>query len=138
MPSRGRPRLTQADYLERLQSYCTRYGVTATLAGVPPFPSGRRETDQHREWLGLYKAHARLHRPQAGAVSARSADGGCGACGQPVEPADGIPHRSDVLHPGCHAIVTLVEPLGPGGLERLRSYLWPSGARRSPARKRKP
>ena len=136
MPSRGRPRLTQAEYLDRLQSYCRRYGVSATAAGIPPFPSGRRETDQHREWLALYKAHARLNRPEAGGAAPRSSDG-CGACGRAVEGADGIAHRSGVLHPACHAIVALVEPLGPGGLERLRAYLWPSEPKRSPARKRK-
>ena len=136
MPARGRPRLTQAEYLDRLQSYCRRHGVTATAAGIPPFPSGRRETDQHREWLALYKAHARLTPAPAGVAAAGRSDGACGACGQPVDAAGAIAHRSSVLHPACHAIVVLVEPLEPAGLDRLRAYLWPSPSKRSPRRPR--
>jgi hypothetical protein len=135
MPSRGRPRLTQAEYKMRLDAYCRRYDVTATVAGIPPFPSGRRETGQHREWLALYKAHARLDataRPGSPAPS----DGACGVCGLPVG-ADGIAHRAGRLHPACHGIVALVEPLGPAGLDGLRAYLWPARSNRSARRQRK-
>ena len=133
MAARGRPRLTQAEYLDRLESYCRRFGVSVTAAGIPPFPSGLRETDQHREWLALYKAHARLTRPPAGAPSP---EGACGACGQPVAAPDAIPHRSASLHPACHGIVAVVEPLGPAGLDRLRAYLWPAQSKRSAKRPR--
>jgi hypothetical protein len=131
----GRPRLSPADYEERLASYCRRYGVSATAAGIPPFPAGRRETDQHREWLSLYKAHSRLH-PPARAVAA--ADGSCAVCGRPLASEDGVAHRAGRLHAACHAVVSLVEPLGPDGLDRLRSYLWPAQSKRSPRRQRKP
>mgnify|MGYP003581426524 CR=1 FL=1 len=99
----------------------TRFG--ATTAGIPPFPSGRRETDQHREWLALYKAHARLNPPGTHALP--SDDGACGVCGRLVPDGDRMPHRDRSLHAACHGIVTLVEPLGAAGLDRLRSYLWP-------------
>jgi len=45
-----------------MRDYCARYGVAANAEGLPPFPSGLRETPQHREWLTLYKAHQRLRR----------------------------------------------------------------------------
>lgn len=141
MPGRGRPRLTPADYQDRLQAYCRRHGVTPNAAGMAPFPSGRRETDQHREWLGLYKAHARLRLGGAAGPepSESSADGSCGVCGRAVEAADAVVHRSAGLHAACHAVVALVEPLGPSGLDRLRGYLWPPAqSNRSPRRQRKP
>jgi len=60
MAQRGRPRLTEDQYRARLEAYCAQYGVRPTTEGIPPFPAGRRETAQHRQWLGLYKAHSRL------------------------------------------------------------------------------
>ncbi len=45
-----------------MQEYCSRYGVAPKPDGLPPFPAGRRETAQHREWLALYKALQRLRR----------------------------------------------------------------------------
>jgi hypothetical protein len=62
MAAKGRPRLTLEEYATRLLAYCGKYGVKPTVEGIPPFPTGRRETAQHREWLGLYKAHSRLQR----------------------------------------------------------------------------
>lgn len=62
MPQKGRRRLTEDDLHERVTAYCARYGVASTPAGLPPFPTGQRETDQHREWLSIYKAHNRLGR----------------------------------------------------------------------------
>lgn len=132
MAPRGRPRLTPAEYEERLRSYCGRYGVSVTPAGIPPFPSGQRETDQHREWLALYKAHSRLGRVPA-------ADGSCGVCGRLVDPSDAIAHRGGALHTACHGVVALAEPLGPAGFDRVRAYLWPAPqAKGSPRRTRKP
>jgi hypothetical protein len=57
---KGRPGLTAEGYQARLDAYCVLYGVSVTPEGIPPFPSGRRETAQHREWIALYKAHRRL------------------------------------------------------------------------------
>lgn len=128
--ARGRPRLTPAEYEERLASYCRRHGVLATAAGIPPFPAGQRETDQHREWLALYKAHSRLN-----ATGVATPDGSCGVCGRAVDPREAVRHRSAGLHAACHAIVSLLEPLGPSGLDRLRAYLWPPQSKKSPKRK---
>lgn len=75
MPGRGRPRLTLEVYEARLGAYCARYAVKPSREGLPPFPAGRRETPQHREWIALYKAHSRL---------ARRARGVCERCDAPV------------------------------------------------------
>jgi len=66
MPTTGRPRLKQEEYQARVDAYCAKYGVARNSEGVPPFPRGKRETDQHREWLKLYKTHQRLARRQNG------------------------------------------------------------------------
>lgn len=91
MPSkgrpRGRPRLTPEAYQARLEAYCARYEATAAASGLPPFPAGRRETPQHREWLSLYKAHQRLTRRE----QAR-----CERCAAPAAPGSVLceAHRS--------------------------------------------
>ena len=71
---RGRPPQAPEEVEARVQHYCARYGVAAGPDGLPPFPSGRRETEQHREWLTLYKALQRLRRRAAQEGAARSAD----------------------------------------------------------------
>ena len=76
---RGKPRLTPEEYQRRLVEYCARYGVAPAASGLAPFPAGRRETKQHREWIALYKAHQRLGRRERGE---------CERCGAPVA-ADG-------------------------------------------------
>jgi hypothetical protein len=75
MAAKGRPRLTPEDYAARLQAYCAAYAVQPNATGLPPFPSGRRETPQHREWMKLYKAHNRMGRRTRGQ---------CERCGTPV------------------------------------------------------
>jgi hypothetical protein len=64
-------------YEARLAAYCARYAVKATREGLPPFPTGQRETPQHREWIALYKAHSRL---------SRRARGVCERCSDPAAP----------------------------------------------------
>lgn len=120
---RGRPRLTPSDYEDRLRAYCARHDVSATAAGIPPFPTGQRETDQHREWMALYRAHSRLNARRASPST--PAHGACPLCGRIVAADEALPHRSAVLHPACHGIVTAVETLGAAGFERLRAHLWP-------------
>lgn len=61
-----RHRLTPEDLQARITEYCARYGVEPNAEGLPPFPSGQRETPQHRDWIGVYKAHDRLERRQRG------------------------------------------------------------------------
>ena len=65
MPA-GRPRLTPEAFEARLGAYCARYKTTPLPTGIPPFPAGRRETPQHREWIALYKARSRLARRERG------------------------------------------------------------------------
>src|SRR5436190_15225856 len=87
-----RPALTEDDVRQRVADYCSRYGVaTLSPAGMPPFPTGKRETRQHREWVVLYKAVQRVRkRDAAGDLARRAAaleaqKGSCPIC---LEPAD--------------------------------------------------
>ena len=152
MPQRGRPRLTIAIYQGRLEVYCRRYGAVCGPDGLPPFPTGKRETAQHREWLALYKTRDRLARRGQGRCERclePVADGGVlceahrqgrprppgGACPVCLEPAPDA-----ALHPRCRRLAALAADLGPKALERLRQYLWPdaegpSNGRRAQGRK---
>jgi len=60
MPGRVSP--TPQELENRVAAYCERYGVTPGPTGLPPYPSGQRETPQHREWIAVYKAHRRLRQ----------------------------------------------------------------------------
>jgi hypothetical protein len=73
--AKGRPRLTPEEYEARLRAYCAKYSVAPNTEGFAPFPAGRRETPQHREWMKLYKAHNRM---------ARRTRGQCERCGTAV------------------------------------------------------
>jgi|KBSSwiStaDraftv2_1062776.scaffolds.fasta_scaffold90857_3 ribosomal protein S27AE len=73
--AKGRPRLTPEEYESRLRAYCAKYSVKPNAEGLPPFPAGRRETPQHREWMKLYKVHNRM---------ARRSRGQCERCGTAV------------------------------------------------------
>jgi hypothetical protein len=121
----GRPRLSPADYEERLASYCRRYGVSATVAGIPPFPAGRRETDQHREWLSLYKAHSRLYPPTKAVAPS---DGSCAVCGRPVASDGGVAHGTALLHDAHGDVVQEVRSPHPGIVLAINpGPLMPSG-----------
>ncbi len=76
MSTKGRRRLTAEEIQARVADYCRRYQVLPNAAGLPPFPSGKRETMQHREWLLVYKAHQRM---------ARRLRGQCERCEEPAE-----------------------------------------------------
>jgi hypothetical protein len=64
MPPRvaRRRRRSPEELQRRISEYCEKYGVAPNATGLPPFPSGQRETPQHREWISVYKAHQRLGR----------------------------------------------------------------------------
>jgi hypothetical protein len=137
----GRPRVTLEELEARTLDYCRRYGVAANAEGLPPFPSGRRETPQHREWMALYKAHRRL----AAALGALEPDSGHGAaeadrarlpdllaaqqarcpiCRGRVALGDA---RVDdggrepaALHARCFDLVALARALGPEALDRAK------------------
>jgi hypothetical protein len=141
VPAIGRPRLTPDQLDARLAAYCRTYGVSVAANGLPPFPSGQRETVQHREWMALYKAQARLTRRARAEAALQEAplderqalhaaqDGRCPICAEEVDVDTSVavtrePGGRSLLHPRCHEIVGLLTPLGPEGLDRLRAYLW--------------
>jgi len=66
MPAQGRPRLRPEDLEVRIADYCRRYKAARSATGLPVFPTGKRETRQHREWIALYKLHNRLGRRSRG------------------------------------------------------------------------
>jgi hypothetical protein len=107
---------------------------------MPPFPSGKRETAQHREWMALYKAQQRMHG-RAADPDPRTVErvrelleaqrSRCPICRTPLElsaarldtaspvspdagPADAV------LHPACLELVVLVRTLGDDAVERAR------------------
>jgi hypothetical protein len=130
----GRPRLTPEDWSARLADYCRRYDVSPRDGELPPFPSGRRETTQHREWMSLYKAHRRLSgRGPDPAEYARRQElltaqrGRCPVCRKALELEEA---RLDewkagpaVLHGQCLDLLALARQLGPEALERVRARL---------------
>jgi hypothetical protein len=109
MPLTGRPRLTPEELASRIEAYCARYGVARTDTGLPPFPTGRRETAQHREWLALYKANDRAKKR---AMTAGPPER-CPVC------------LVDGSHPACRSLLKAARELGPEALERARRHLWP-------------
>lgn len=168
MPTQGRPRLTPEVLQTRIAAYCQRFKTAPGPKGLPPFPTGKRETPQHREWIGLYKAHSRLGRrsrgqcercsapttegsvfceehraPGAGRTRTHGAslemrralladqEGRCPICAAKVDRLDSVAltestgHLRAVLHSGCQRLVGLAEAVGPEGLSRLETFLWP-------------
>lgn len=127
MPGRGRPRLSIEELQARVAAYCARYRVAPSADGLPPFPTGRRETRQHREWIAVYKAHDRLGRRARGQCERCSAPavengvfceqhtartgprarlreallasqaGRCPICAQTIDPRDGVGHARSGL-----------------------------------------
>jgi hypothetical protein len=135
-PGRGRPRLTADDLRRRIAGYCARYGVASRDDGLPPFPAGRRESPQHREWMALYKAHRRLADRGPGEAVARELQeqlaaqkGCCAVCHKPLSPAEARPDARArgagpaALHARCLQLLELARELGPDALEALRSRL---------------
>ena len=141
-PGPGRPRLTPDALQDRIADYCKRHAVAIGDQGLPPFPSGKRETAQHREWMGLYKAHRRLSGRSYGvADTARVLElltaqrARCPICRKPLELRDarldapsGDPQSSSsvdvaVLHASCLELLTLARTVGPEALDRVKSRL---------------
>lgn len=132
----ARPPLTKDQVDARIDDYCRRYGVVRGPEGFPPFPSGRRETRQHREWLAAYRALQRVRQRavvgRAGSTTS-SASVPCALCSRPLEPEVGVPFsrraRTVTLHPGCAELARLAVSAGPDAVAALLSFLWP-GRRR--------
>lgn len=141
---RGRPRLTAEELRARLVDYSRRYDVALRDdEALPPFPSGRRETAQHREWMTLYKAHRRLtgrtisDTPGTADLPRRqelltAQRGRCLVCRRSLELAEarvdaptdkGSTQTPAVVHPDCLRLVALARTLGPGALDGAKGRL---------------
>jgi len=139
---RGRPRLTDEEVRARIAAYCQRHGVGLNDLGLPPFPAGQRETEQHREWMALYKAHRRLseRRPSTADLERRQElltqqQGRCPVCRKALDvdesrlddadAIDGNPHEAGaaVLHAPCRQLVDLARSLGSDAVDRAKARL---------------
>jgi hypothetical protein len=124
---------------DKVLAYCERYDVSPGPEGLPPFPSGRRESLQHREWLTVYRALQRLKARSAGAAGETAAEGSCPVCSRAVDSDDAVSFprggrsRPAKLHRECAELARLAEKAGPEAVARLRGWLWPRRGRR-PAR----
>jgi hypothetical protein len=126
----GRPPLTEATVRERIEAYCARYDSQKLNAeGFPAYPSGRRETAQHREWVSLYRAFRRMRER---ATPRRKSGPGGAECPVCLRPND----RPGQGHPRCLRVVDLVRELGPEALERIRSLAFPDEPRAAAPRPR--
>ncbi len=132
---------------DKVLAYCERYQVSPGPEGLPPFPSGRRETRQHREWLTVYRARQRLEARAAGSLPAAppgqptQAFAVCPVCTRPLQKdlavlrahrAAGKTARPVALHPTCAELARLAEAVGPDALVALGAFLWPGPARAKP------
>ncbi len=149
IPRVGRPALGLEEIAARVASYCERYGVTVKPDGLPPFPSGRRETRQHKEWLALYRARRRSDARRAGPpVSVAEAEArpfpdratpdvaeSCPACGRGIVAPDLDSYRPGrrrpplAMHRRCAELARAAQRAGPETLARLLTLLWPGRPR---------
>ena len=133
----ARPPLTDDQVRDKVHAYCERYGVSPGSEGLPPFPSGRRESLQHREWLTVYRALQRLKARSAGVRDETTAKGSCPVCSRAVSPQDAVAFqragrsRSATLHRDCAELARLAEKTGPDAVARLSGWLWPRRGRRT-------
>ena len=139
----GRPPLSEAQVRDRVLAYCTRYRVSPGPEGLPPFPSGKRETPQHREWLTVYRAHQRSRLRAATSTvaedpAAPSSRLECPICSRGLQPNLAVPYprpaagsaRPASLHPACAELARLAEALGPTVVAGLGPFLWPTRPRK--------
>lgn len=133
----GRPPLSPEAVAARVDDYCRRHGVEPTAEGLPPFPTGQRETPQHRDWLTVYRAVRRLEARRSGlqAPSRRPVQGAlaCAVCDEPVPPgADAREARLGRarlrLHVACADLAERARQAGPEAVGRVAALLWPGRA----------
>ncbi len=151
MAPRGRPALTEETLRDRTAAYCERYGVKGlNQEGLPPYPAGRRETRQHRDWVNLLKAWSRFRRRTASsegtghAAALRAQAGQCPICLKKVRLSEAtkapasVERTTPLVHPVCGELLRLVDASGPSLLDRLKDYFWsePLSSRRSPGKDR--
>lgn len=105
MPQKGRPRLTEDDLKARIKAYCKAYGAGTNDQGLPEFPSGKRETPQHKEWISLYKLWNRLGRRKRGQ---------CERCQEPASEGSIFceTHKGESSGPVAEAKVSLEDRRG--------------------------
>jgi hypothetical protein len=136
----GRPPLTEEQVRAKVVTYCARYGVSPVPEGLPPFPSGKRETRQHREWLTVYRAQQRLNARAAGgaqlATGPGDPDARCPLCARAVSSEEAVPFaragrrgRPWRLHGACADLLRRAEDVGPDAIARLSALLWPRHGR---------
>ena len=132
----GRPPLSEDEVRDKVLAYCERYHVSPGPEGLPPFPSGRRETRQHREWLTVYRALQRSRRRAElapGRVAREAGPPLCPVCALVVaakeatriDPVGRRARSSGPLHPACADLARLAEKAGPDAVSRLSEWLWP-------------
>src|SRR5512147_744680 len=115
----ARPPLTDHQVRDKVLAYCERYDVSPGPEGLPPFPSGRRESLQHREWLTVYRALQRLKARSAGIPDAPSDARSCPVCARAPIPDEAVRFqragrsRSESLHRDCADLARLAETAGP-------------------------
>ena len=136
----GRPPHTEEQVRAKVDAYCERHGVSPGPEGLPPFPSGQRETRQHREWLTVYRALQRLKARAAGGAPIATSSGGpetmCPLCTRAVSSEEAVPFaragrrgRFWNLHRACADLVRTAENAGPDTIARLSELLWPHHGR---------
>jgi len=124
----GRPPLDEEQVRDKVLAYCERYHVSPRPEGLPPFPSGKRETRQHREWLTVYRALQRLRARSSGAVDSRAL---CPLCARAARAGESVSARlpgrrtQSGLHPGCAELLRLAAAAGPVAVSRLSGLLSP-------------
>jgi hypothetical protein len=143
-PRIGRPSLGFDEIERRVAAYCRRYGVAVAANGLPPFPSGRRETRQHREWHTLYRAHQRHERrtpdgtpkdrtPGRRPSAASESTGACAVCRMALDDAAaasfarrGSGKAAAVrVHGACADLARAAEAAGPDAVAGVAKLLWP-------------
>ena len=138
----GRPPHTDEQVRAKILAYCERYGVSPVPEGLPPFPAGKRETRQHREWLTVYRALQRFALRAAAPPAAHSTTLHCPVCSRALERELAVPYarragtsaRPASLHPSCAELARLAETLGPAAVAGVGPFLWPRQARKPPRR----
>ena len=136
----GRPPLTEEQVRAKVIAYSERYGVPLVPESLPPFPSGKRETRQHREWLTVYRAQRRLLARVAGGAPLVGSSGdpevSCPLCTRAVSSGEAVPFaragrrgRPWQLHSGCADLLCRAENAGPDSVARLSELLWPRHGR---------
>jgi hypothetical protein len=134
----GRPPFPAEIVRARVAEYCERYGVTPSPHGLPPFPSGQRETAQHREWLAVYRSVRRL-AARSGSTpdedrrrTAADPSRACAVCNGPLGVGAAArelklgPGRTVRLHEKCAELAERSRSAGFETLARLTRLLWPA------------